>query len=149
MTFNAFPFIQAMVKKYDLRRFFAVVLLGSAAACGPPAFAVTSAEVDVLLQKLARDMNTRLPSGVDDARIVMVLAEPGRRFTYRTISGKPANVWSSEMKAHSRRIAVNDYCTNPSMEAFKDFDVTVTWQLSDKEGRHISTNIVSPKDCRR
>lgn len=113
------------------------------------AFALTDAEVDVLLQGIARDMNTKLPSGNNQALIVAVVALPGKRFTYRTISGTPVRQWSSEMRAHSRRIAVNDYCTNPTLDAYKEFGVIVSWQLSDREGNHILTNVVSPKECRR
>ena len=132
----------------NCRLWLRLVFLAAIAVLSGKAFAITDAEVDVLLQGIARDMNAKLPSGSNQALVVAVVALPGKRFTYRTISGTSAQQWSSEMRAHSRWIAVNDYCTNPSLDAYKELGVIVSWQLSDRDGNHITTNTVSPKECR-
>lgn len=140
---------KAVARMTNYRLWLRVVFFGATVVLSGNAVAITDAEVDVLLQGIARDINSKLPSGSYQALVVAVVALPGKRFTYRTISGTSARQWSSEMRAHSRRIAVNDYCTNPSLDAYKELGVIVSWQLSDQDGNHITTNTVSPKDCRR
>lgn len=116
--------------------------------CPLGASAQSDAEVERLLQKAASDMRRQLPQRVNGATLITVIAGPGRRIQYSSASDLPVSEWTSDMKAHSRRIAINDYCTNPSMEAYRAFGVTASWQLSDLQGRHIVTNTVSPRDCR-
>ena len=125
------------------------VLLSASIVFSEQAFALTDAEVDVELQGVARDANAKLPSGNSQALVISVVALPGKRFAYKTVVGTPARQWSTEMRAQSRRIAVNEYCTTPNMAAFKDFGVTVSWHLSDRDGNHVTTNTVSSKECRR
>lgn len=111
-------------------------------------FALTDAEVEHELSALVKEIAPRLPQGSDASMVVSMTAGPGRRLSYVSISALPAREWTAAMKAHSRRIAINDYCTNPSMTDFRIYRVVASWQHSDREGRHIVTNTVSPTDCR-
>lgn len=130
--------------------FWTSALFLSAAGLFPQhVFALTDAEIDSELQGVARDTNAKLPMGNSQSVVISVVALPGKRFAYKTLVGTPARQWSTEMRAHSLRIAVNNYCSSPQMAAFKEFGVTVSWDLADREGNHITTNTVSPKQCRR
>jgi len=124
---------------------FAVAVVFIEVASGAPS---TDAEVQAELQRLARGISATLPSGSQQFMLLAVTAGPGRRFTYRSAQAISASEWTAAMKAHSLRIARNDYCTNPGMQAFRHYGVTVTWQISDLEGRHVTSNVVSPPDCR-
>jgi len=110
--------------------------------------AITDAEVERFLLNLSKRTSSQLPMGNKASMLVNVVVGPGRRFTYLYVSGVPAREWTTEMKVHSKRIALNDYCTNPNMVVFRDYQVTVSWQHSDREGRHIMTNTATPGDCR-
>ena len=123
----------------------ALVGLCVGSVSGAPA---TDAQVEAELRGLAREISATLPSGSQQSMVVAVNAGPGRRFTYVSVQSVPAREWTASMKEHSSRIARNDYCTNPSLKAFRHYSVTVTWQISDLEGRHIASNVVSPTDCR-
>lgn len=112
-------------------------------------FALNDTEVEALLQTTAQSIRSKLPQRINNSTtIVTVVAGPGRRFLYRIISDYSSSEWTPQTRTQSRRIAVNDYCTNPELEAYRSFGVTVSWQFSDVEGRHILTNTVSPSDCR-
>lgn len=110
--------------------------------------ALSDAEVERELQAISREMSKKLPLGNSSSMLISVTAGPGRRITYSNISSIPAREWSSEMKANSRRIAVNNYCSDPGMAAFREFGVTGVWTHSDKDGRHITTNTVAPSACK-
>ena len=69
-------------------------------------------------------------------------------FTYQSFQSLAAREWTKEMKNHSHRIAVNDYCTNPGMSEFKNQRVKLVWVISDSEGKHVTTNSVTPELCR-
>lgn len=111
------------------------------------ALALTDVEVERMLIESSREMSKQLPMGNNASVVVSVFAGPGRHITYASIVSTPARNWTREMKAYGRRIAVNDYCTNPVMAAYREFQVTVSWQNSDKEGVHIVTHTVTPHDC--
>ena len=138
-------------------------LLGSRAVClgatvllfqptvvvSQQALGATDAEIDITLQSIARDISATLPSGNSNGAIVAVSALPGKRFVYKTEVSMPARQWTPELRARSRETAVNDYCTNPDLEPFKQLGITVIWQLSDRQGNAITTNTASPNDCQR
>ena len=111
--------------------------------------ATSDSEIEKELQTLSKKMNATLPTGGPLALIVSVTAGPGKRFKYLTVVPTPARAWTSEMKAQSRRMALNSYCTAPNMEAFKAFGVAVSWESIDKDGVHVLTNTVNPSDCVR
>ena len=113
------------------------------------AMAASDAEIEKALQELSRTTNAQLPTGNDASMTIGVAAGPGKRFTYFSVSGVPSSEWTSAMRAHSYQIAVNSYCTDPGMLPFRDYGVTVAWSSSDKMGRHIYTNAVSPRDCQQ
>lgn len=104
--------------------------------------------VEVQLQRLAEQMSASLPSGNAQSMVISVQAGPGRRFTYNSVQAIPTNEWTGEMKAHSARIARNDYCTNPNLQDFRRAGVTVVWNAADMQGRYVYGNTVSPADCR-
>lgn len=110
--------------------------------------AVTDAEVERFLVNFSRQTSARLPMGNAASMLTNVVAGPGRRFTYIYVSGVPAREWTTEMKVHGKRIALNDYCTNPNTVVLRDYRVMVSWQHSDREGRHIVTHTAAPGDCR-
>ena len=113
------------------------------------AYALTDREVESMLQKDIQSMRSEFPLRIDKTTsVITIMAGPGRRVTYISITDIAASSWTPAMRAHSKRFAINDYCTNPSMKAYLSFSVTVEWQFSDREGRHILTNIASPNDCR-
>ena len=109
---------------------------------------MSDAEVDRVLKQMERDASKQLPLGNRFHMVIAVKAGPGRLFTYRSVQTVPALEWTSEMKNHSKRIAVNDYCTNPDLSEFKKQRVTVSWVTSDLEGIHVTTNTVFPALCR-
>lgn len=111
--------------------------------------AATDAEVERQLIAMTREANRQLPSGNSAAMVLGVFAGPGRQFTYLSVQAIPAADWSQSMRAHSRRIAINDYCSNPGMQWFRLNRVVVSWQASDQEGVHVYTNTVSPSNCSR
>ena len=114
-----------------------------------PANARSDREVEKELAEIARAISAKLPSGSPASMVVSVTAGPGRRFTYRSVQAVPAREWTPEMRAHSLRIAVNDYCTNPVFQPLRDNGVVVSWQSSDREGVHVTTNSVAPGDCKK
>ena len=124
--------------------FLKVLLLVS-----PSLLAATDAEVVKSLEQVSRKISKTLPSGSPASMLVAVTAGPGKKFTYFSVSSTASGKWTPAMKAHSRRIAINSYCTDPGMEAFKSFGVTVSFNAVDQEGVHINTNNISPKDCRK
>ena len=125
----------------------AMVLFQPTLALSQQALEATDAEIDITLQKIARDINATLTPGNSDGAIVAVSALPGKRFVYKTQVAMPARRWSSELRARSRETAVNDYCTNPDLAPFRELGITVIWQLSDRQGNAITTNTASPKEC--
>ena len=112
------------------------------------ASALTDVEVERELTAVARHLSSNLPMGNNASMLISVSAGPGRRFRYFSVQSIPARQWSAEMRSHSRRIAVNDYCTNPEMKPFRANTVTVSWQISDMDGVYVLTNTVSPSECR-
>ena len=130
-----------------MKRVF-VVLLASLLGFGT-AGATDDAEIERALQNMSRTLNAQLPSGGDDFMVISVTAGPGKRFTYFGVSSTPAELWNVSLRSESFAIAVDTYCTIPGMAAFRDHGVTVAWNVSDKTGRHVYTNTVSPKECRR
>jgi hypothetical protein len=94
------------------------------------------------------EANKQLPYGSPSLMVISVLAGPGRLFTYRSVQTTRSTEWTASMKQHSKQIAINDYCTNPQLSEFKAQRVTVSWVISDTEGRHVTTNTVSPSMCR-
>jgi hypothetical protein len=123
-----------------------IVALATAFVCN--AIAATDAEVATFLKTLERQLSLTLPSGSPQSMNVSVFAGPGRRITFVSVIDTPANLWTQEMKNHSRQIAVNDYCTNPEMRTFRDHKITAVWQTSDQQGRHVKTNTVASTDCK-
>lgn len=104
-------------------------------------------EIEKLLKQMEREGNKQLPYGSPSSMVISIQAGPGRLFTYRSVQTTPSTEWTSVMKQHSKRIAVNDYCTNPQLSEFKSQRVTVSWIISDTDGRHVTTNTVSPSMC--
>jgi hypothetical protein len=114
-----------------------------------PAYALSDAEVERDLKTMEREGSKRLPMGNEHSMVISVSAGPGRKFKYHSLVSIPASQWTAEMKAHSKRIAVNDYCTNPVISAFREMGVTVIWSFSDTEGRYVTANTVSPSACQK
>lgn len=109
---------------------------------------LNDAEIATVLKRMERDAGRQLPMGSPLSMVVAVQAGPGRMFTYRSVQTVPAYEWTASMKQHSRRIAINDYCTNPGLSEFKAQQVTVSWIVSDIDGRHVTTNTISASMCR-
>jgi hypothetical protein len=111
-------------------------------------YAATDEEVIKELHRAEKELSKNLPSGNANHMTIGVRAGPGKRLTYSSVQSVPASEWTDSMKSHSLRIAINDYCTNPGMTFFRKNNVTVTWTLSDTEGRHVTSNTVSSANCR-
>jgi len=124
-----------------------VVVLASLLGFGS-AGATDEAEIDHALQNLSRTLNAQLPSGNDEFMVISVAAGPGKRFTYFGVSSTPTELWNASMRSESFAVAVNTYCTVPGMAAFRDYGVSVAWNVSDKSGRHLYTNTVSRRTAR-
>lgn len=123
---------------------FVVVFVGASMN----SHAASDAQVARDLETIARMTSKNLPSGSSASTVVSVQAGPGRRFTWSSVQSVPAFQWTSEMKAHSKRIAINDFCTNPDFEYFRVNNVTAIWTYKDTEGRHVTTNSVNRSMCR-
>lgn len=111
--------------------------------------AVTDADAQTTqaLERAAQRMQANLPQGDGMFAVVAVTAGPGRRLNYSAVSAIPAAQWTPELKAGSRRVVVNDYCSEPAMTAFRQEQVVVAWQYTDRDGRYIMTDMVGPTDC--
>jgi len=109
---------------------------------------ISDNEIAVVLKKMEREANRQLPLGSQLSMVISVQAGPGRMFTYRSVQTTQSYEWTTSMKQHSRRIAINDYCTNPELSWFKEQQVTVSWIISDIDGRHVTTNAISNTMCR-
>lgn len=123
---------------------FLFSLFGSTATLG-----MTDMQVEQELTRVVRQMSTKFPMVIGDSTVFGAYAGPGRRITYLVVQAIPAREWTSEMLAHSQRIALNAYCTDPTMAGFIEFGVVKVTKISDQQGVHITTNAVSPRECRR
>ena len=110
--------------------------------------AASDAQVERDLKTIERMTSKNLTSGSPASMVIGVHAGPGRQFTWSSVQSVPASQWTNEMKSHSKRIAINDYCTNPDFEYFRVNNVTAIWTFKDTEGRHITTNSVNKSMCR-
>lgn len=140
--------VAAYTKIVNKISYFILILL----MIGLPALSqsqtMSDLEVERVLKKMELDIARQLPLGNQLSMVIATYAGPGRLFTYSSVQTISAREWTSEMKNHSKQIAVNDYCTSPNLSEFKKQRVTVSWMMSDLEGQHVLTNTVSPALCR-
>ena len=78
-----------------------VVLFQPTLALSQQAWEATDAEIDITLQRIARDINATLPPGNSDGAIVAVSTLPGKRFVYKTEVAMPARQWTTTASLRS------------------------------------------------
>lgn len=113
------------------------------------AFALTDAEVLVMLKDAERAIQSQLPKVMGNSNLVSVIAGPGKRLTYISTTTLAKSKWTAEMYKVSSRIAYGTYCEDPNFDMMRDNDVTVSWQSFDLKGNFLYNHTLSRRDCKK
>lgn len=114
-----------------------------------PAWTYSDAEVEQELTNEAHKMSASLPYETNSTKLVAIVAGPGRRLTYSNIiKGQLSTIHSPAWGAQRRRMLINNYCTDPSFQNFREDLVTVSWHDMNANGTNILVTDVSQKDCK-
>ncbi|CAA9259108.1 MAG: hypothetical protein AVDCRST_MAG42-2621 [uncultured Chthoniobacterales bacterium] len=107
---------------------------------------------ETAISEISRQMNATLPMQVDkDTRLDSTVSGPGRRLTYLyTLVGATADdIDAAALTAAMRPQLINSYRTTPEMATLRDGAVELNYMYRDKQGRHITTMVVTPNDIGR
>jgi hypothetical protein len=104
---------------------------------------------DAVLVDAAQKMNARLPMQLDkETRLDTTLAGPGNKMTYfYTLIHLVVEDGDGEAVTKAMRPRIlNGYKTDPQFKIFREHHTEMHLTYRDKNGKHVTTIIVSPDD---
>jgi hypothetical protein len=104
---------------------------------------------DAVLVDAAEKINARLPMQLDkETRLDTTLAGPGNKMTYfYTLTNLVVEDGDGEAITKAMRpLILNGYKTDPQFKIFRDHHTEMHLTYRDKNGKHVTTIIVSPDD---
>ena len=103
------------------------------------------------LKNLANLMNRDVPLQIDRLTTLIYTHAVGSTFVYsyklRTAPLDSDKIF--QVKKSMRVNQVNAFCTEPALKAFRDMDVTLSYNYSYENGRFMFNNNVSNADCHK
>ena len=127
------------------------ILLGVFVVCFWAAFfgvrTLMQPSVETELAKVAEDMNRGCPFQVDELTVLVnVKALPNKtiQYNYKLNSMTKAEINLDTVKKYVFPGLLKNAKENPEAKAFRDKEVTIRYNYSDKNGEHITEYVVTP-----
>lgn len=111
-------------------------------------FTQCSGSIDSQLEKIAAVANKECPKMLDQwTRLDSCTAYPGKVYKYfHTVINNASISDPEQFKTAFKPIIVNTIKAHPSMDFFRENDVTLQYQYNDEAGKHHVTIEVKPED---
>lgn len=126
-----------------------VAVLGSLVGCGDVARGFVDKSVELELVQVANELNKNAPMMVDqETRLDTTMAGPGKKLTYHytLVNLTTEDIDIGELRAFMTTQIVNHVATHSDMQTLRDHRVTFAYSYKDKNGVHLTTIQVTPKD---
>ncbi|MCI0618255.1 hypothetical protein L0244_35200 [bacterium] len=99
-------------------------------------------EINSVLEEISRELNTRCPMQVDKYTTVLNTFAVDRKVIYncRIDLGsmiRDTKLSFAEVREAQRQFIINNFCTNPTFDTFKQFDVKLENQYCDMSGKFL------------
>ena len=106
-------------------------------------------DINEALNEISKEMNKSLPMVIDE--YTTLLTTYGGKVLYRyalnTEIFSDYNISKDRWIEAQNKSIKNTFCTSPDMSFYRRYNVTVSWNYVDLEGRFITKIELNQKDC--
>ena len=110
-----------------------------------------SQDIDEALNEISKEMNKSLPMVIDEyTTLLTTYGGKGKvlyRYALNTEIFSDYNISKDRWIEAQNKSIKNTFCTSPDMSFYRRYNVTVSWNYVDLEGRFITKIELNQKDC--
>lgn len=108
-------------------------------------------DIDEALNEISKEMNKSLPMVIDEyTTLLTTYGGKGKvlyRYALNTEIFSDYNISKDRWIEAQNKSIKNTFCTSPDMSFYRRYNVTVSWNYVDLEGRFITKIELNQKDC--
>ena len=108
-------------------------------------------DIDEALNEISKEMNKSLPMVIDEyTTLLTTYGGKGKvlyRYALNTEIFSDYNISKDRLIEAQNKSIKNTFCTSPDMSFYRRYNVTVSWNYVDLEGRFITKIELNQKDC--
>jgi len=108
-------------------------------------------EINEMLKEIANELNRDCPMIVDESTTLKNITSLGKTLIYNYSIDNSSlvayDVTKSEFLAFQKEVITNAFCTDPSMNIYRENHINVIWKYSDLMGKYIGEIKLNKNDC--
>ncbi|MGH7595140.1 MAG: hypothetical protein ACREOI_02260 [bacterium] len=109
-------------------------------------------QIKTIFETISRDVNKQCPMQIDKYTKLLSTMVVDRKVTYFceldfNLLARTGAIGLSELKESQKKLMITNFCTNPNVDLFKQYNVSIEYQYRDLDGKHLFNLDISKDAC--